>query len=455
MGRKGKKRTWNVAFLHPDLGIGGAEKLVVNSAKCLQDAGHTVTIYTAFHDPERSFKATRDGTLNVQVYGNFLPRSFLGKFFVICAIIRNFWTGLRLVLSREKYDVIFVDQISHNIPLLRFAEGRPKILFYCHFPDQLLTERKNFIKKGYRWFIDAAEKYTTSMADGLLCNSKFTRGIMKKTFGLSKEDVSVLYPSVPIGQTPPRPPPPPTMQIHTKSGRKSLANAILFSLNRWERKKGHHLALKAFKMLVDKGVRAYLIIAGGYDPRLSENVEYYSEVKRLAKELGLETAEAVTVQIENKPHNVRLWRNIPDLAKMDIYEKMRALLYTPENEHFGIVPIEAMLSGRPVIACNSGGPLETVVNGETGFLLDPSPHAWAEKMELLCKNYDQAKRLGAAGYKRVKDEFSEEAFKGKLQQQIRWVLKKEYNARGRYLVSIILSVITIFSGILGVFVSNY
>ena len=132
-----------------------------------------------------------------------MPRSFLGKFFVICAIMRNFWTGLRLVLSREKFDVIFVDQISHNIPLLRFAGGRPKILFYCHFPDLLLTERKSFIKKWYRWFIDIAEIYTTSMADGLLCNSKFTRGIMKKTFGISKEDVSVLYPSVPIGETPP------------------------------------------------------------------------------------------------------------------------------------------------------------------------------------------------------------------------------------------------------------
>jgi len=452
MGRKGKKRTWNVAFLHPDLGIGGAERLVVNSGKCLQDAGHKVTIYTAFHDPERSFKATRDGTLNVEVYGNFLPRSIFGKCMVLCAIMRNFWTGLRLVVSREKYDVIFVDQISHNIPLLRFATGRPKILFYCHFPDQLLTDRKSIFKRGYRWFVDAAEEYTTSMADGLLCNSKFTRGIMKKTFKIPTENISVLYPSVPIGETPPRPPPPPTMS-NPKTKRKLLADAILFSLNRFERKKGHHLALKAFKILRDKGVRAYLIIAGGYDPRLKENVEYYEELKQLSAKLGLETAEAVTVKLENKPHKVRLWRNIPDLAKMDIYEKMRALLYTPVNEHFGIVPIEAMLSGRAVIACNSGGPLETVVNDETGFLLNPSPEAWAEKMELLCKNYDQAKRLGAAGYKRVKDEFSEEAFKEKLQQQIRWVLRREYNPRGRYLVSIILTIIAILSGIFGFFVS--
>lgn len=38
------------------------------------------------------------------------------------------------------------------------------------------------------------------------------------------------------------------------------------------------------------------------------------------------------------------------------------LLYTPENEHFGIVPVEAMYCQTPVIACNSGGPLESVEN---------------------------------------------------------------------------------------------
>ena len=47
-----------------------------------------------------------------------------------------------------------------------------------------------------------------------------------------------------------------------------------------------------------------------------------------------------------------------------------ALLYTPANEHFGIVPLEAMYLGCPVIAVDSGGPRETVRHGETGFLCE-------------------------------------------------------------------------------------
>lgn len=45
-----------------------------------------------------------------------------------------------------------------------------------------------------------------------------------------------------------------------------------------------------------------------------------------------------------------------------------AVVYTPPNEHFGIVPLEAMAHRCPVIACNSGGPCETVEAGSTGVL---------------------------------------------------------------------------------------
>ncbi len=45
----------------------------------------------------------------------------------------------------------------------------------------------------------------------------------------------------------------------------------------------------------------------------------------------------------------------------------------------------------PVLAHNSGGPKETVINGETGYLLDNNPENWAEKMFLLWK--DQKLRL--------------------------------------------------------------
>jgi alpha-1,3/alpha-1,6-mannosyltransferase len=50
-----------VVFFHPDLGIGGAERLVVDAAVGLQNKGHKVTIFTSHCDPTHCFDEARDG----------------------------------------------------------------------------------------------------------------------------------------------------------------------------------------------------------------------------------------------------------------------------------------------------------------------------------------------------------------------------------------------------------
>ena len=53
--------------------------------------------------------------------------------------------------------------------------------------------------------------------------------------------------------------------------------------------------------------------------------------------------------------------SVPTAFKNTLLGQSKLLLYTPINEHFGIVPVEAMLAGLPVLASNTGGPLETIV----------------------------------------------------------------------------------------------
>jgi hypothetical protein len=51
----------NIVFFHPDLGIGGAERLVIDAAVGLQNRGHKVTIFTSYCDPKHCFDEARDG----------------------------------------------------------------------------------------------------------------------------------------------------------------------------------------------------------------------------------------------------------------------------------------------------------------------------------------------------------------------------------------------------------
>jgi hypothetical protein len=117
-------RRCRVAFLHPDLGLGGAERLVVDAAVELAQQGHTVDMYTAYYDPERCFDETRSGAFAVVVAGAWFPRHVFGRCVALCAIIRCTLAALHLAArvwsgNLPDYDVIIVDQVAAVVPLLR------------------------------------------------------------------------------------------------------------------------------------------------------------------------------------------------------------------------------------------------------------------------------------------------------------------------------------------------
>jgi len=74
-------------------------------------------------------------------------------------------------------------------------------------------------------------------------------------------------------------------------------------------------------------------------------------------------------------------------------------VFSPFNEDYGFVTVEAFMCGKPVITCtDSGGPAELVRNGESGFVTAPSPEAIATAMRALIEDRTLAQRMGEAGY---------------------------------------------------------
>ncbi|XP_020593963.1 alpha-1,3/1,6-mannosyltransferase ALG2 isoform X2 [Phalaenopsis equestris] len=354
MESKGRRKL-KVAIIHPDLGIG-------------------------------KFK--------VSVYGSFLPRHILYSFHAVCAYLRCIFVALCVLFMWPSFDIVLADQVSVVIPLMKLKRSA-KVIFYCHFPDLLLAQHSTWLRRMYRKPIDLLEEKTTGMANLILVNSKFTKSTFATTFqGLHLRGIepAVLYPAVNVEQF---------------SGQCSYKPNFL-SINRFERKKNLQLAISAFALLSSSGTNsceATLTIAGGFDRRLKENVEYLEELKMLAEVQGVSDRVNFVTSCSTQERNTLL-------------SQCLCVLYTPKNEHFGIVPLEAMASQKPVIACNSGGPVETVKHELTGFLCEPIPLEFSKAMSGLLSDGELAVRMGREARRHVTEMFSTNTFGDRLNRYI-------------------------------------
>jgi glycosyltransferase involved in cell wall biosynthesis len=93
---------------------------------------------------------------------------------------------------------------------------------------------------------------------------------------------------------------------------------------------------------------------------------------------------------------------VNDEDVIGLYANAIAVPYLPYDEDYGLVVIEAMMSGKPVLTTiDAGGPNEFVINGETGFSVLPEPAALAERLDYLYQHRAEAKQMGSAGRKLV------------------------------------------------------
>lgn len=413
-------------MIHLDLGIGGAERLIIDACVGLQKHQHTrpcsITLVTTHHDPKRAFSETVNGEVKTVVFGGWIPRTVGGGGAVLCSTLRMGYAAIMACAVYPTTDVFIVDQLSPALLVLRLFAPRIPRLFYCHFPDQCCDGNRNAVtrsfndprtrwwKRVYRTAFDSLERYGMQAATTVVCNSQFSRGITLDTF---PELTSVIQPSDVL--YPPVPAAPVTQRtLSDCSTCKSLAaqlegRTVFVSVNRYERGKNLELAIQAFDRFVSLGAantgatRPLLVMAGGYDPRLQDAVEYAEWLKGLAAAGG-------------ERREVLFLHNISTAEKDLLFHRMTALLYTPLREHFGIVPLEAMRAGKPVIAVNYGGPCESV--GDAGVLCDGTPESFAEAMASLSADEELRARLGTAGKRRVTTLFSIEVFSESLARRV-------------------------------------
>lgn len=284
-----------------------------------------------------------------------------------------------------------------------------------------------------------------------MVNSRYTRSVFKATFpGMKAREPKVIYPCV---DTSPASAVPASLQGQAE-------RKILLSINRFEGKKALDLAIRAYaKLSAEERNKARLVLAGGFDPRNQENSITHKRLQELADSLGLKHAsfrnqDTASTDLTSEDVDVLFLLSIPNEVKIRLLSTAGLLIYTPTNEHFGIVPLEAMLFGVPVLAANSGGPLETIYEGRTGWLRNPEQvEKWTEVMRkpLIPSSADTLRKMGEQGRQRVLSEFSQT----KMAQTFDWEVQKLVNGDGprpaitpsRVLVAMGLALFAIAGGV--------
>lgn len=158
-------------------------------------------------------------------------------------------------------------------------------------------------------------------------------------------------------------------------------------VTRW---KGQDIFAQMAKLILQRHSQVKFAAIGGV---FDNEIAYMKQFKEQVHALGIERNFIIQDFRYDMP-NV--------FAAFDIF-----VLPSTLPEPFGLVVLEAMAAGKPVIATAPGGPSETVLDGETGYLIKPGdPKETADAVEILLK--DEAKRttMGGAGRTRAREVFA-------------------------------------------------
>ena len=364
-----------VALIHDHLAQdGGAEKVLKVFADMFPDAD----IYTLLYEQKNADQYYKNrkirtsiiqklpgGIKHYQWYMPFMPMAV--EFFDL-----------------NKYDLVLSDTSSFakgvitNIDTLHIC--------YCHTPTRYLwSDTHQYIKelnynKYFKKVISLVLNYirmwdrmAADRVDKYIANSQFIKQRIQKYYRRSSD---VIYPPVEVNK----------FEIASEVSDYFLIGGRLAPYKRVD------IVIEAFNKLKDKSFKLK-IFGDGVD---------MGRLKKLAANNS----------------NIEFLGRVSDERIKDLYSKCLAFIH-PQEEDFGITAVEAMASGRPVIAYEKGGAIETVIEGETGlFFKEQSVDSLSKVIESFdSKQFDTQKIYSHA------QQFSVGRFKKEIMEYI----NKEYS----------------------------
>jgi glycosyltransferase involved in cell wall biosynthesis len=358
-----------LAIAHPFLRLrGGAERVVLKIAKHFD-----AKVYCSVYEPQNTFPEFKDVDIEVMESRLWPAASLLPARVGSAAVAGEQFYFKKL----DDYDVVN----AQGTPSEWIRNRNSPVLWYCFSPNreafdlyEWRMERRNPLQKALYWsFLQPYRRIELSVVPKIEYIFAISSNVQERIRKYLGRESEILMPGVEYEN------------FHAGEYEK-----YFFYPSRIAPEKNFEMAIEAFKKFRGRHRDWKFVIAGSLDRSRPEHVEYYNRIKEMLGSDG------------------RIMLDLPTKRIAELYSNCFCVLYTPVNEDYGLIPLEAFASSKPCIAINQGGPRELVKEG-VGYLVDDAG-GMARKMEYLSGHASEAERMGRAARKYVEKQFSWKRF---------------------------------------------
>lgn len=341
-----------ILFAISHLGIGGAERLVINQIDYLDKKLFDPWLVTLVKDPPENFR--KELKLEPEKIKCFEFSGFLDM---------KSWLKLAGFLRKQKFEAMITNLFMANLILRALA-------IFLKIPLIISYEHNVYKRKpGWQIFVD---RVLARFTDKIITGSKEIRDFTILQEKIPPEKFAIIYNAISLGQI--------NLNLDSNNLRKKLnlpSGVILVTTaGRLIEKKGHLYLIRAAKEVLRGHQQVRFLIFGTNGLR--------KELEREINNLGLQN-----------------FVFLPGFAKTEeIMNLTDIFVMSSLWEGLSIVLLEAMDAGKPIVATKVSGANEVIEDGVNGFLVPiKNPLALAEKIIKLIQNKDLREKLG----KKAKD----------------------------------------------------
>jgi len=393
-----------IAIFH-NLPSGGAKRALYTFSKFLTKSGHTVEVFVPSTANE-SYLPLKDVAREVNVFD--VKRTISG---LISSELRNYPLSMSADLERverniadtingQDFDVVLCEQDIYTISPYFLKYSKKPTIYYCQQParnqdaalrdiartelfPRLQTLRGRIIDYCINRQVPKIDKKNASFAEHILANSYFSRESILRSYGRNS---FVSYLGV-------------DTEIFKPLG---IPNEdFVLSVGRLVPSKGFDFIVRSLGTIHAK-IRPKLVVVSD-----EIDIHFKNSLEQRAQKIGVD---------------LRIESLIADDELVSLYNKAQLVLYAPYLEPFGLVPLEAMACGTPVVAVKEGGVRESVIHNKTGILTQRDEHMFGHAVIGLLSSAEKISDMSQNAIECIEDYWTTEKAGKRLMWHIHRVI---------------------------------